>query len=112
MLTLKFYKFKERKPEHNQEIVYIKPSYSFDSCTFEPSYETVEYCWFELDENGEHNGCQICYTEGDEANPPENCKLEIMVGPYIVDENWYWCTIDEYFNSFDEADYNEYLPST
>lgn len=103
MLNIKFYSVAERKPKCGDEIIYLKPVSSFGSEGFRPTETTVEYCWFEKDEDGDFNGCQICYNEGDENDPPENCSLEIMFDDYIAQPDWFWCTIDEYWNYFDEA---------
>ena len=99
MVTLKFYTISERRPKHKQLVLYFRRVECMGHVDFSLREETAYYCWFELDEDGDFNGSQILYTEGEEA--PPNCKLEVMFGHDTVDDqNYWWCPVDEYDDAF------------
>jgi hypothetical protein len=99
MITLKFYTIAERRPEDGQELIYLRRARVFDAVAFEPKEGTAEYCWFGLDEDGRFNGTQIGYQEGEP--PPPNCRLEIMIGGWTLDEeNYWWCPVEEFDDAF------------
>lgn len=99
MITFTFHSVTERKPEHGQDIIYLKHRGSFDFEAFEPRETTVEYCWFGVNEEGYHDGNQICYDPDEEA--PEGCVLEIMFDGYIAQPNDHWCAVDDYWAAID-----------
>jgi len=99
MITFTFNSVAERKPEHGQEIIYLKSRSSFGSEGFEPRETVVEYCWFGVDEDGYHDGNQIIYDPDGES--PEGCVLEILFDDYIAQPNDHWCAVDDYWSAID-----------
>ena len=100
-VTFTFHKLNEKKPEHNQAIVFLKPGTAFDSTYFFPLYCTVEYCWEVLDEDGEYSGSSIVYHEGDDQ--PENSVLGILFGDVTAEENSLWMDEDDYWEALSSA---------
>jgi hypothetical protein len=108
--TITFKSSKDVLPEHFEEIVYLVKRTSFDSYGFDLRDGTVEYCWFELDEDGEWTGNQACYTPGDTAD--EGWELRAMVDGYVIgdgkkdSDNILWMTNDEWFKSLGDEGYD------
>src|SRR3989304_6272109 len=100
MITLKFYTVEERKPNHGEDIVWLKKTTSFFGADrFQFNECNVEYQWLEIDEKGEETGCGRCYEEGD--RPLEGYVLNILFDGWDADE-CLWCPIEEFGSSFDE----------
>lgn len=95
-----FYRVSEKKPKHNEEIIWLKSTSVFAYYGFEPKEVTVEYCWSEVDETGTPTGNQCCYSEEDGEDLEEHI-LQIMFGGYFAEDNWLWCSVDEYWDAFD-----------
>lgn len=95
-----FYRISEKKPKHNEDVIWLKSVSSFGYYGFEPKELTATYCWFEVDANGEHNGNECCYSEGD-GESLEGHSLAIMFGGYTVEPDWLWCSVDDYWDAFD-----------
>jgi hypothetical protein len=112
-ITLTFHNFSEKQPKNNEYIIYLKKRYSFGSYGFEPRESTAEYMWNCYDSEGYDTGCSVCYSDED-PTPPEmsdeeitegyEFKLKINVDGYYMEEGWYWCTVDEWFNSLPKED--------
>lgn len=100
-VTFTFYKISEKKPEHQQEIVWMHPISSFDYYGFEPKSCTVEYQWSEVDEEGFATGNAICYIDGD-TDTPENHKIEILFGSWYAKDDWLWMDINDYQELLEE----------
>lgn len=83
----------EKKPAHNQMIIWLKISSSFDSWGFDPREVTVEYQWSEVDEYGD-TGSSVCYEEGDE--PLEHHRLVIIVDGWELQETDLWMDVEDY----------------
>ena len=49
--NLTFHTFAEKKPDHDQWIFFLETSSFYSS--IEPKFAKVEYCWFEIDEEGD-----------------------------------------------------------
>jgi len=99
-VQITFYRVSEKKPKHNEEIIWLKSTSNFGYDGFEPKEVTVEYCWFETDETGETTGVQCWYSEED-GETLEGHVLQIMFGGYFVEDNWLWCSVDDYWAALD-----------
>ena len=52
-VQITFYRLNEKKPENNEEIIWLKNTTSYGIVeSFEPRELSAEYCWFEVDEDG------------------------------------------------------------
>jgi len=122
MVNIKFYTFKERKPLHGQDIIYLHKVYSFDMYGFSPIETRVHYNWdiqkFETDEKYP-NLFQTWYSTGNsieyDPNDPngnnieldnnERIRLQYIVDCYEIlpDSDNLWCSIDEYESYFPEC---------
>lgn len=109
--TLTFHTFLEKRPAHGEEIVLLRQFTSFGGFYgFHPDNVTVEYCWFEYDEDGQ-TGTQCCY-DPDDPTPPESedgedWKLHVLVGGYIADDprfekHYLWMSTEDWFKSLPE----------
>ena len=87
MTNLVFHRVSEKKPKHGQEIWYIHNSNFYG--THEFKYETVEYIWEEVDEDGIWTGTSIGYLEGEET--PSNCVLSLCG----LDDDTLWCSVED-----------------
>jgi len=97
--TLTLHTFAEKKPDHDQEIFYFRTSSFYSS--IEPTFAKVEYSWFEYDEGGDQTGMQIIYDPS-EPDPPEGCRLEILLGRgNTFEETDLWCPATEVDNLVD-----------
>ena len=101
-LTLTFNYFKEKKPEHYEEVIQLINTSSFYTEGFAPRQTTVEYCWEEVDEEGCATGTYCNYNEGDE--PEENSRL-IVIGcdGMVFEDDSLWISVDDYWKALDEA---------
>ena len=100
MVTFNFYTVAERHPNHNESVIYLRPTSSFGFEGFKPCETVAEYCWFGVDSDGTHNGIQISY-DVDDPGVPEGCKLEVMFDGWIAEDNWLWIPIEEYWSTLD-----------
>lgn len=99
-VTITFHKISEKKPEYNQDIIYLNPTSSFGYSGFEPRECQVDYCWFGINKDGLFDGSQIYYSP-DDTTAPENYKLGIRFNGYVPDEDWLWIDVEDYWKSFD-----------
>jgi hypothetical protein len=98
MISLPFHSISERRPSDGQEVAWIRRGAAFGFDSFEIRYDTADYCWFELGEDGEHNGTQIGYS-GEESL--EGCRLEVMFGNETADPETLWCSMEEIWKILD-----------
>lgn len=98
MISLPFHSIAERRPSPGQEVAWIRRGASFGFDAFEIRYDTAEYCWFELDEDGDFNGTQIGYN-GEESL--EGCRLEVMFGNETANPETLWCSMEEIWKILD-----------
>ena len=106
-ITLTLFSYDEKKPEHNEEIVFFKKKQDYFEY-FEPEHSVVEYCWFELDEKGVTTGNQACFDPETESEFKLGQKtkqdgsdwllLAIVGGGYIMDERIYWMNSEDFHN--------------
>ena len=107
-LTLTFHDFAEKQPKNNETIIFLKKTYSFDSYGFDPRESTAEYVWEAVDSEGYGSGYSVCYDDAD-PTPPEltdediesgySYKLQVCVDGYYMEDGWYWCSVDEWFDA-------------
>ncbi len=107
--TLTFNTFLEKKPKHEENIIFLSKAGSFDFYGYEMTPAQVEYCWFQY-ENGEFTGTSAGYTPEDDTEEQEEgyeWRLHITVDGNIVDDplfekNYLWMNEEDYFNSLPE----------
>ena len=100
-VQITFYRLSEKKPEHYEEIIWLKNTTSYGIVeSFEPRELSAEYCWFEVDEDGNQTGNQCCYTDGD-GDILKGHVLEILFKGYIAQPEWLWCSVEDYWNALD-----------
>lgn len=108
--TLTFHTFIEKPPAHGEEIVLLRKTSSFGFYAFHASELTVEYCWFEYDEDGQ-TGNQCCYDPDDptplESEHGTEWRIQILVDGYIADDprfekDYLWISVDEWSKSLPE----------
>lgn len=99
-VQITFYRLSEKKPENYEEIVWLKCNSSFGYEGYEPREITVEYCWFEVDEDGNQTGNQCGYSKED-GDTLEGHELEIIFDSYIAEPDWLWCSVEDYWKALD-----------
>ena len=98
--NLTFHTFAEKKPDHDQWIFFLETSSFYSS--IEPKFDKVEYCWFEIDEEGDDTGMQIIYDPAD-PEPPEACELRFLLsGGFEGKDQDLWCPADDVDKLVDE----------
>jgi hypothetical protein len=96
-----FHRISEKKPKHHDKIVWLKNTTSYGIIeSFEPREIIVEYCWLEIDEHDEYTGVQYYYSE-DGGETLEGHILHMRFDGYIVEDNWLWCSVDDYWKALD-----------
>ena len=95
MITFSFYKVKEKKPKNGEEIILLGKQDSFGFEYFKPEVFTIEYAYLELDEEGEFTGTFL-------EESVENSREVLYAGHMPIEEDDYWCTVDEYWNAIDD----------
>ena len=98
-VTFTFYRISERKPEHNQQIIWLQNRGDHYYHVFEPREVTVEYSWEELDDKGNFTGCSSCYDPDEIIEDTSNLKLCIILDGHYADENDLWCPVENYWNA-------------
>lgn len=101
-VTLTFHKVSEKKPEHGQRVVYLKPIGSSFAYGYDFRSTNVEYCWFSVDEDGFHDGMQISYDPKD-TETPDQCVLEIMFDGWTNCDDWLWMDEAEYWAELEKG---------
>ena len=84
-ITLTFHNFSEKKPAHNEQIIFLRKLYSFDSYGFDPRESTVEYQWSLVDSDGDDCGDYVCYDE-DDPTPPELTEEDKLLLEKLMNE--------------------------
>lgn len=108
-VSLTFYSIDERKPKHDEKIVYLKRSKGQFAEYFEPREDDAYYQWELVDKDGYYTGMSCSYEVGDD--PPE---LEVgeenhwqLEGPhvngYLMDDSYLWCSAEEYWKALDNG---------
>lgn len=101
-VSFTFYSLVERQPEHLEEVVWMRPVNACGSEGFDPRQIQVEYSWAELDENGWDTGTSFCYSEETKDHfSSDKYRLDILFDGNVGDTGTYWCSIDDYFDTFD-----------
>jgi hypothetical protein len=110
-VTITFHKVSEKKPEHQQSIIWLKTTYSFGYQGFEPREIQADYVWENVDEDGRINGCAACFDpETEDVNDPEQIingerwKLFLLFDGWCAHENDLWVDVDEYWKCFEEEE--------
>lgn len=88
-VSITFYTVGERKPKNGEDIIYLLKRSSYGSEGFEPKECQVELTY--IDEEG--TGCCERCNEDDVE--------QIIFGHNIVDDDWLWVPVEEYWNAFD-----------
>lgn len=100
-IQITFHRISEKKPKYHDVIIWLKNTTSYGIIeSFEPREITVDYCWFEIDECGEYTGVQYCYSE-DDGDTLEGHVLHTLFDGYIAEDNWLWCSLDDYWKALD-----------
>lgn len=113
-ITLTLHSFKEKQPNHNDEIVFFKRSHGFFE-EFSPSESTVEYCWFSLDDSGDLSFDQCGFDPESESHhklgditksdlDDSKWVLHAMVDGYVMHEDYFWMLSEDYHNALPYKD--------
>lgn len=110
-VTITFHKIKEKKPEHDQNIIWLEKIRSYGYYGFNPKSCKAEYYWQgnKMYDSGRilATGTDICYCEGDEVPEPDTdgtfyvLALMTNTGCPLTDDDL-WVSEDEYWECFDE----------
>lgn len=104
-VTITFYKISEKKPKHQEDIIWLRNTSSFDMEGFEPREIQAEYQWTELDEDGEPNGNGFIYESEEDLKDfenPDSVKLDILFDGYVATDDFLWVGVEEYWSFFEE----------
>lgn len=109
-VTIIFNKIKEKKPKHEQEIIFLEGKSSFGVPYFEPRQVQVKYYWDECileDEVLESTGTSICYNEDDKFTETYTedgmvYVLKMGVDGITLEDEDLWCDVEDYWKSFEE----------
>lgn len=97
-VDIHFYTIAERRPKHQEKIIWLSEVNSFHLTGFDPREIEVEYQWTEIDDEGYETGGAISYNGYDLIG---NFRLDIMFDGYIVQDKTLWCPVKEYWKSFE-----------
>lgn len=108
-VTITFNRVSERVPEHNQEIIWLQKTSSFDYYGFNPRQVSVEYQWtgFYINEKGNklQTGSAICYNTGDSVPEQEKdgtfYEIDMLVDGWTLDTEDLWIDVEDYWKCFD-----------
>jgi hypothetical protein len=104
-VTITFYKLSEKKPEHLEDIIWLRKTSCFNMQGFEPREIQAEYQWTALDEDGTPNGNAYCYEGGEDIKDfqnPDSVQLDILFDGYIATDDFLWVSQEEYWKCFEE----------
>ena len=99
-VTITFHTFKEKQPKHQDSVIRLCKTSSFDMEGFNPREVTVEYMWEEIDETGSATGIDCCYHEGDKQENGYRLVVSDDNGEVFEDDSL-WISVDEYWECFD-----------
>lgn len=97
-ITLTFYTFGEKKPNHNQKILWLQRKSDFDIICFEPKEVIVEYQFEEIDKDGNSTGISYLY-EDCIGVVDSNIKPIILLNGYKSSEYDLWMDLEIYWSS-------------
>lgn len=95
MITFSFYRVREKKPKNGEEIVLLGKRDSFGFECYETELTKVWYNYEEIGEDGLPTGDSW-------PEPYENCIEVPYCGNKALEDDDYWCTVDEYWNAIDD----------
>lgn len=104
-VTITFHRISEKKPEHQEDIIWLRKTSCFDMLGFEPREIQAEYQWTALDDEGSPNGNAYCYEgEGDikDFDNPASVQLDILLDGYIASDDDLWISQEDYWKCFEE----------
>ncbi len=58
-ITISFHKLSEKKPKHQEDIIWLQQTSSFGYTGFDPRNIQAEYQWTEFDDDGNDTGSAI-----------------------------------------------------
>ena len=97
-VTITFHTLKEKKPAHQESIIWLQKSGSFGFTGYNPRERTVTYDWAEVDEKGQHTGNYCCYDGEEEL---DGHRLEYYCSGFHLDEDDLWISVDDYWECFE-----------
>ena len=103
MISFNFRSFKEEKPKHKQEIVFV----NVENYTFLESAAIIEavctYHWIEVDDDGCSTGTGAGWTDGDIQEPNWVLGYYLTAGDIQVNASdiTHWMSSDEYWEIID-----------
>lgn len=92
-VTITFYTVAEKRPEHGQEIIWLRKTSSFGYDGFYPRHIVVEYSW----DDGE--GCSCGYSPED-GDTLEGFNLRVLFDGEYAEESDLWLDVEEYWKCF------------
>lgn len=96
-VVIMFNKISEKKPSHGEAVIYLQTFSSWCNSGFDPRECEAEYCWFEVDGDGNDTGLQIAYHNESEL---EGCELRLILGEQIVEDGDLWVSKEDYWDCF------------
>jgi hypothetical protein len=95
-VTFTFHTIEEKKPKHDQEIVYLRIGSEFGYAFFEPKVLQAEYRWEEIDEDGYPTGDDVIYN-GESPKEMEGHKLILLdEDGWELDNKALWMPVSEW----------------
>ena len=104
-VTITFHRISEKKPEHQEDIIWLRKTSCFDMSGFKPREIQAEYQWTALDSDGYPSGNAYCYEgENDvkEFDNPDSVQLDILLDGYIASDDDLWISQEDYWKCFEE----------
>lgn len=102
MFNLKLYTVKERKPNHEENILLFGTQESFGFSYLELPICKVEYQWVILDEDENETGTSIVYDAN--VTPDPNMRLIILANGYTLEDKDVYATIDDIDELYEKID--------
>ena len=104
-VTITFHRISEKKPDHQEDIIWLRKTSCFDMSGFKPREIQAEYQWTALDSDGYPSGNAYCYEgENDvkEFDNPDSVQLDILLDGYIASDDDLWISQEDYWKCFEE----------
>ena len=104
-VTITFHRISEKKPDHQEDIIWLRKTSCFDMSGFKPREIQAEYQWTALDSDGYPSGNVYCYEgENDvkEFDNPDSVQLDILLDGYIASDDDLWISQEDYWKCFEE----------
>ena len=105
-VTITFHRISEKKPEHLEDIIWLRNISCFDSVGFEPVSIQAIYQWTVVDEDGYCTGNDFIYEGAYDIknfDNPDNVQLEILLGGYSASGSDLWISLADYWKCFEEG---------